>query len=115
MNAKELGHRIKKVRKSNNLTQAELGKIVEKEYSTIGRYENGILPVPSDVLIKIVEYFNLSADWLLFGEDDKTPDFEKTNTISKLNLVFDALTPANQEETLDFMDFKLARQEKKKK
>lgn len=110
MTANELGNRIKYVRKNNKMTQADFGKIVGKEYTTIGRYEKGTLPVPSDVLIAIVEHFNLSADWLLLGTTKDTSDLEKTNYDAELNTLFDSLSPDNKKEIIDYMHFKLARQ-----
>ena len=56
---------LKYLRLQNNLTQEELGKRLGKDYSTIGKWENGTRsPIMEDV-IKIAEYFNINLSELI--------------------------------------------------
>ena len=47
----ELGKKIKMVREYNDLSQEELGAVVQKTKSTIGRYEKGLMEIPAKVII----------------------------------------------------------------
>ena len=56
---------LRTLREDNDLTQercAQIGGISKKSYE---RYENEVRPIPSDVLIKYVKYYNISADYIL--------------------------------------------------
>lgn len=56
---------LKHLRIQNNLTQEELGKMLNKDYSTIGKWENGTRsPIMEDV-IKISQIFNISLEKLI--------------------------------------------------
>ena len=56
---------LKFLRLQKNITQEELGKRLGKDYSTIGKWENGTRsPIMEDV-IKIAEYFNVSLTDLI--------------------------------------------------
>ncbi|MCD7907246.1 MAG: helix-turn-helix domain-containing protein [Clostridium sp.] len=58
----ELGKKIKMVREYNDLSQEELGTIVQKTKSTIGRYEKGLMEIPAKVIIDLCNYYQLSLD-----------------------------------------------------
>lgn len=60
-----LGAKIKHLRQSRNWSQAELAKRLNKAVSTISGYESDAHPVPTDVLIDLVELFGVSLDDLL--------------------------------------------------
>lgn len=56
---------LKHFRIQNNMTQEELGKMLNKDYSTIGKWENGTRsPIMEDV-IKISQIFNVSLEKLI--------------------------------------------------
>lgn len=62
---------LRHLRIQNGLTQEELGKKLNKDYSTIGKWENGSRsPIMEDV-IKIAEYFNISLQELIGGNGIK--------------------------------------------
>lgn len=62
------GEKIRQLRKDNKITQAELGKILNVEKSTISMYENNNTQPPSQTLALIAKYFNVSTDYLLGNE-----------------------------------------------
>lgn len=64
----ELGKKIKMVREYNDLSQEELGAVVQKTKSTIGRYEKGLMEIPAKVIIDLCNYYQLSLD--AFVESD---------------------------------------------
>ena len=58
----ELGKKIKMVREYNDLSQEELGAVLQKTKSTIGRYEKGLMEIPAKVIIDLCNYYQLSLD-----------------------------------------------------
>lgn len=60
-----LADRIKELRKSNKLTQEELGKILGVGKTTISMYETSNSTPNDEIKLKISEYFNVSLDYLL--------------------------------------------------
>ena len=52
-------------------TQDSLAEVIEKQRQTVGTYVTGQSMPKIDVLRKLVEYFNVSADWLLGFTDDR--------------------------------------------
>lgn len=85
-----LASNIKYLRKKNNgMTQAELGAAVGLSDNAISTYEKGKFFPTADVLVKICEYFNVSADDLLLKdlasgvetEVFESAQFEKGNNV----------------------------------
>ncbi len=59
---------LKHLRVTNGLRQEELGKRLKKDYSTIGKWENGTRsPIMEDV-IKVAEIFNVDLKDLLLKD-----------------------------------------------
>lgn len=77
---------LKFLRITNGLKQEDLGKKLNKDYSTIGKWENGTRsPIMEDV-IKIAEIFNIDLKDLLLKDlrfnDNKT---SSDNNFNKYN------------------------------
>lgn len=62
--------RLKQLRSQQQLTQQQMSERLNMDQSTYSRYENGNTIPAIDVILRIVEEFNVSADWLL-GNDKK--------------------------------------------
>ncbi len=69
--------RIKEMRIKNCISQAELGRIVGVERSTICQYETGKRKPDIDSLNKMAEYFNVSVDFLIGRSFEMTIPIEK--------------------------------------
>lgn len=69
------GQRIKEIRIENNLTQKELGKLLNVDQRTISQYENGNREINLNTLVKLCKKFNVTADYIL--EIDKEIDKTK--------------------------------------
>ena len=65
-----LNKRIKKVRKSKNLSMTEFAKILEGSTGFICEVEKGKRMPGSRFLIALIEKFNISIDWVLTGEGE---------------------------------------------
>lgn len=61
--------RIKDLRKRKSLSQKFLANTLNVSQSTYSRYESGQLDVPSDVLISLSRFYNVSVDYILGLKD----------------------------------------------
>nr|WP_253600854.1 helix-turn-helix transcriptional regulator [Bacillus amyloliquefaciens] len=69
-----LGKRITSLRKQARLTQEGLAKELNITRSALSQYELGTREPNYDLLIKIADYFDVSIDFLLRGENKETQD-----------------------------------------
>lgn len=77
-----VGKRIREARKNKRLTQVEFGKRIGKTESTIRKYENGGILIPSNVMQSIADVLDVSP-FSLFGADywdAKLPDISEVVT-----------------------------------
>ena len=64
------------VRNCRNITQKEIAKAIGIKQQQYARYENGVNIMPITYLIKLCEYLNLSADYIL-GFTDEMKEIKK--------------------------------------
>ena len=60
-----LYRRIRDLREDNDLTQRELGVILSCSQRVYSNYERGELDIPTEILIKLADYYDVSVDYLL--------------------------------------------------
>ena len=111
-------NRLETLRKSINLSQEELAKILNIDRTSIVHYENsnsGRIPRP-DTLKQIADFFNVSIDYLLDRTDDRevtleeegfiadTVDLSLTELQKKYQITVDG-EPASDEELEGAIDF----------
>lgn len=78
-----LSTNIKFLRTKKGLTQEEFAKLLDKDYSTIGKWENGSRsPITEDV-IKISEIFNVSLEKILLSDLRIKQDHIQENKIEQ--------------------------------
>jgi transcriptional regulator with XRE-family HTH domain len=65
--------RLAAVRKSRNLTQAQVSEITGIHLSQVKKYESGESQPSLDVLRKITLALHISADELLFDQEERGP------------------------------------------
>ena len=70
--------RIRDLREDRDLTQKNMGEILNCSQRIYSNYECGDVDIPTHILIKLAEFHNTSVDYLLNLTDDKRPS-------SKLN------------------------------
>ena len=63
-----LGYRLKELRKSKNISQAELGKLLGVTKVSVSGYEKGTRIPSLEILINIIKLFEVSADYMLGRE-----------------------------------------------
>jgi len=62
--------RIKILRKSRKMKQDDLGKIIGVERPTVTRIEKGDITPSIAHMLKIVDHFGVSLDWLFLGKGE---------------------------------------------
>ncbi len=54
------------------MTQKQMGEILSCSQRVYSNYERGELDIPTEILIKIADFHNVSVDYILNRTDDKT-------------------------------------------
>lgn len=62
--------RIRDLREDADITQTDLGSILNLPQRTYAYYESGERTIPPEVLIKLADYYDTSVDYIL-GRVDK--------------------------------------------
>lgn len=78
VNNEYIGKRIRILRNELQISQEELGKFIAVDKTTISGYETGRIAPPLDVVVRLAQYFHVSADYLLGITDNRF-------SISRLN------------------------------
>ena len=106
---------LKKLRKTNNLTQDQLAEELHITRSRLGMYETGKRNPDFETLEAIADFFNVDIDYLM-GRTDKTTVLPETHYIDKdarnlaeflhdnpkYKILFDSLRKVNPED-IDFI------------
>ena len=69
--------RIRNLREDSDLKQRELAVILNCSQRVYSNYERGELDIPTEVLIKLAEYYQTSTDYIL-GLTDVKDSYPKT-------------------------------------
>ena len=110
------GERLKKVRQEKGLSQSELGKMVDIHYTQIGRYESKGASPSAEVLKKLANKLEVSADYLMNGTLEQIAD-EVINDKALINQ-FNRIAKLNDEDrkvVVSLIDAFLFKQEMKQK
>ncbi len=57
--------RLKELREDRDLTQKEIAKILDCKQNTYQQYESGKRQIPLQALVKLCEFYGISADYIL--------------------------------------------------
>ena len=64
---------IRNLREDNDKKQRELAEYLHVSQNTYSQYENGVLSLSPETLIKLAEFYNTSVDYLLGLTNEKMP------------------------------------------
>jgi len=98
-----IGDRIKKLRKSLNLTQSQLGDLIGKSKGNISGYEKGTFEPSANTIVELAKCFNISTDELLLGYNMENSDF-LSKTDKDLVKNFNKLDCLKKERILERID-----------
>lgn len=62
--------RIRDLREDRDLTQKELSRVLNCSQQVYSNYELGQRDIPTDILIKLALFYNVSTDYILGLNDD---------------------------------------------
>lgn len=102
MNIIEIGHRIKIVRKNQNITQEKLAELINVSPHYIYEIEKGLKKMSLETLISIAKVLNTSTDYILFGTDE-IADCDISNKCDSLDSVIKSLKPRHREIIADIL------------
>lgn len=63
--------RLKELREDNDKTQSEVARYLGMKQPQYYRYEAGYRDLPSDILIALCKYYNVSSDYILELSDEQ--------------------------------------------
>ena len=102
--------RLALLRKEKSLTQKELANLIGLHVAQIRRYESGSSQPTLDVIRKIAIVLHVSADRLIFDDNERGPDDE-------LRLHFEAvskMTPEEKRTVKDLLEGMILKHEAKR-
>lgn len=114
--------KLRELRKNCGLTMKELGAEIGVAESTISQYETGKRQPDYETLLKLGEFFGVSVDFLLTGDESKkAPTQEGERQVSDDDIKFalfggdGEITDAMYEEVKRFAQMVKLREEAEKK
>ena len=63
------GERLRELRENKNLTQKQLAKILNTDQQAISRSEREQIDLSTNFILKVCDYFGVTADYLLGRTD----------------------------------------------
>ncbi len=121
----DIGDRIKELRKSAKVSQADLAKKIGVSSGNVGDWERGRAKPGADALISLMNFFEVSADFLLTGTnheivEKKNEEIQSSNdsinlTRAERDLIikFRQLDHDDQEDAMDIIEMKYNRKVKR--
>ncbi|PLR40864.1 XRE family transcriptional regulator [Chimaeribacter californicus] len=102
----DFGKNLANLRKQRTLTQLELANLLDVQPRMVGRWEQGASRPHFDYVVKLAQFFEVSIDYLVFGEQgQKLPAFEIRNKrLMELCKQVDALHKEDQEVICHFLE-----------
>ncbi len=62
--------RIRDLREDKDLNQTQIAKIIGMSQTGYSKYETGENDLPTEILIKLADFYNVSVDYLLNRTDN---------------------------------------------
>ena len=67
--------RIRELREDKDMNQTTMAKLLDMSQTGYSKYEVGTNDIPTQILIKLARFYNVSVDYLL-GETDNPKRYE---------------------------------------
>ena len=68
-------HNIRALREDHDITQKQMADYLHCSQQVYSNYELGQRDIPTDILIKLAEYYGVSTDFLLGLTENKNRNF----------------------------------------
>jgi len=101
----QIGKRLREMRQNAKLSQARVAAVVGSRQSAVARFESGEAHVPSAVMVRYADYFDVSLDYIFGRTDDpqgklyeNKPKIEKAYPEMEkfIEMCFDPGSPMNE-------------------
>lgn len=69
----EMYRRIRDLREDNDLNQEDLAKLLHCTQACYSNYENGKRDIPTEVLDRLANFYDVSVDYIMGRTNIKTP------------------------------------------
>lgn len=96
----KLPERLRQLRDSRGLSQAQIAKLLGIAAQTYSTYETGRTDINTDQLIALAKFYSVSTDYIL-GIDDSP----NTDTMTELVKYVKLLKPESLSETLEYVKY----------
>ena len=63
---------LRGIREDRDIRQKDIAKYLNVSQNTYSQYENGVISLTAEVLIKLADYYNVSIDYLLDRTNNPT-------------------------------------------
>ena len=100
---KELGKRIKALRKKQRMTQREFAGIVGITFGQLNKYESGLNNPAPDILVKMAKSLDTSLDTLMTGYQPGDIPLSNSRLIERLKEL-ESIDPEDQETAIKLLD-----------
>ena len=80
-----IGNRIRNLRMSHKLTQAQFAELIDISVNFLSEIENGKKGMSQDTLYKLCSKFAVSADYILFGIESNSANISSSMIIEYAN------------------------------
>ncbi len=105
---KELGQRIKALRKRRGLAQKELAAKLGVGLSVLNRYEGGVHAPPVETLIELAKELETTLDYLVAGQQPSGPALHSKRLLDRL-ADLQELDEREQELVIELIDAVVAK------
>lgn len=78
----KINERIRNLREDADLTQTDMGNILNVNQITVSQYERGTRQVPNEIIYLYAKHFNVSTDYIFGLTNDIQPHWNIKNQVN---------------------------------
>ncbi|MGX7077440.1 helix-turn-helix domain-containing protein [Globicatella sanguinis] len=100
------GYKLAQLRLSRNMTQKDMAKVLNVSQAYVGQWESGARVVPTEKVVAIAKYFDVSTDYLFGHISEKSASTDLKDMIRNQTLSYngEALTEHDVAVIENFLD-----------
>ena len=104
--------RLKEIRKSRKLTQAQVAEVVSCSVATYSRYESGSRQPSVDTLVMLADFFGVSTDYLC----GRVPPDSSALSSSEIDMInaYRAVPDLVKEDVVEFLTLRKSKKRARK-
>ena len=71
-----LSNRLRDLREEESKSQTEMAAFLNIHQTTLSKYENGTIDIPTEILCTLADYYKTSTDFILMRTSERNPHKE---------------------------------------